>query len=605
MPQDPFDIQIEDDEPEALPTPTVVPPVPAPIPDEEWAASERSAGVAVPVVRPKTPPKVVRQRGEPVAPPVARQEYRNGTGERVAPHNIDAEQGLLASCLIDETGVVLADCIKAGMTGPCFYRPPHEYIFNAMLALRKDGAAVDEITVANHLKESKQLEQSGGHAYLYELMNRIQTTVGAKDWREIVIEKFHLRCLIRKSQWLVEQAHGAGRGSVSELVESAKAEFAHIEKAIFTDPEPPKSLMDFQLQEHNPNRLLGDDYIERGDIFTIPSETSVGKSSFIIQFAVSLALGRAFFGIQTAGKHRSLIIQAEDSDSYNAKVKESIFQGLALTPEEQAEVGRMVIIKRLRGASGSAFYAKIRTLAEAHRADFVWINPIGRFISGSLTKDEVASELFLQLEAANPNSQWATALVQHTGKPPKEDGKTDNTKSWDSAYKGFGSSVLANSPRAIILLEPRADVAEGREFFMKLVKNGLRAGCEERVEQGAGAVYKPTIRVALKHTDRKIKTPWGKDLPMYLWEASDQAPPVKQPGAGSVGRPRKVDDEDALDLVPALQSKALPSGVVIRLIMENVPCSESSAKLCLYRLKKANRIVNGPTGWYQVAPGEV
>jgi hypothetical protein len=242
-------------------------------------------------------------------------------------------------------------------------------------------------------------------------------------------------------------------------------------------------------------------------------------------------------------------------------------------------------------------------LAEAHRADFVWINPIGRFINGSLTKDEVAAEMFLQLEAANPDSRWATALVQHTGKPPKEDGKTDNTKAWSSAYKGFGSSVLANSPRAIILLEPRTDVSEGREFYMNLVKNGLRAGVTERVEQGVGAVYKPVTRVALKHTDRKIKTPWGKELPMYLWEASEQKEgerPQTEKHAG--GRPLKVDDEEVLGLFPADKAKAKKFTIVIREADEELAISATSAKGSIRRLLQAGKLSKTLDRTYYQAP---
>jgi replicative DNA helicase len=154
----------------------------------------------------------------------------------VTPHNLDAEQGLLAACLIDEHGGdVLNDCLAAKIRPDYFHDARHYLIFEAMLALAAAGVPADEILVANKLKDAGQLERIGGHAYLYEITNRIQTTVHARHWMQLIRDKFFLRQLIRTSQWTVEQAHGHGAANVSELLNAVESAFFAIQQDTVSD----------------------------------------------------------------------------------------------------------------------------------------------------------------------------------------------------------------------------------------------------------------------------------------------------------------------------------------------------------------------------------
>ena len=131
-------------------------------------------------------------------------------GERVAPHNIDAEQGLLAACLLADTGAgALNEILSYHVTPEYFYRPAHQLMFGALGRLAQRGAPPEEILLANELQDAGQLAAVGGHSYIYELTARIQTGVFAKHWMQIVREKYFLRTLIRTGQWVVEQGHNA------------------------------------------------------------------------------------------------------------------------------------------------------------------------------------------------------------------------------------------------------------------------------------------------------------------------------------------------------------------------------------------------------------
>jgi replicative DNA helicase len=197
-------------------------------------------------------------------------------GDRVAPHNIDAEQGLLASCLLENGGDILNECLAMKLRAEYFYRPPHQIIFEALTALYNAGIPPDEILLANKLKDAGQLDAIGGHAYLYELTNRIQTTVHAKHWMQIVREKFFLRQLIRTSQWTVEQAHGAGSGSVPELLNAVESEFFKIQQDTISDSaEPIAKSVDVA------SALVTKMLARRGEITGVPSSfTDLDKLTF-------------------------------------------------------------------------------------------------------------------------------------------------------------------------------------------------------------------------------------------------------------------------------------------------------------------------------------
>ncbi|HTB64249.1 MAG TPA: replicative DNA helicase, partial [Opitutales bacterium] len=195
---------------------------------------------------------------------------------RIAPHNIDAEQGLLASCLLENGGDVLNECLVVKLRPEYFYRSAHQIIFEALIALNLQGTPADEILVANKLKDMGQLDAIGGHAYLYELTNRIQTTVHAKHWLQIVRDKFFLRQLIRTSQWTVEQAHGAGQGSVPELLGAVESAFFKIQQDTISDSAEPigKSV---DVATALVNKMLQ----RRGEVSGVPSGyTDLDKLTF-------------------------------------------------------------------------------------------------------------------------------------------------------------------------------------------------------------------------------------------------------------------------------------------------------------------------------------
>src|SRR5215475_6563721 len=86
--------------------------------------------------------------------------------DRLPPHSIDAEQGVLG-CILLSPNECMGECLaklKAG--SDVFYDLRHQTIFDAMASMFDKREAIDIITLQQRLKDRQLLEQVGGIAYL-------------------------------------------------------------------------------------------------------------------------------------------------------------------------------------------------------------------------------------------------------------------------------------------------------------------------------------------------------------------------------------------------------------------------------------------------------
>ena len=83
------------------------------------------------------------------------------------PQNIEAEQTVLAACLLS-TGVFEEVSLK--LKPESFFRPAHRIIFETMREMNSRSIPIDVISVSDNLKANGQLEAIGGqHICVYQL----------------------------------------------------------------------------------------------------------------------------------------------------------------------------------------------------------------------------------------------------------------------------------------------------------------------------------------------------------------------------------------------------------------------------------------------------
>lgn len=141
---------------------------------------------------------------------------------RLPPQDIEAEQSVLGSLLIDKDAIVkIADII----TAEDFYRKSHEMIFITMIELYQKNEPIDLLTLSSRLKEKKEFKEIGSMSYLTTLMNSVPSASNIVHYAKIVNQKKVLRNLIAASNEIASLAWSEDK-NVDELLDEA-------EKSIF------------------------------------------------------------------------------------------------------------------------------------------------------------------------------------------------------------------------------------------------------------------------------------------------------------------------------------------------------------------------------------
>jgi len=140
------------------------------------------------------------------------------TLERMPPQNLEAEQSVLGSMLIEDNAILRA----AELLRPDdFYREAHRHIFEAILYLNEKGEAVDLVTVSDRLRQVGLLEPSGGLSYITNLTTIVPTAANVEYYARIVEEKAVLRNLIRAATEIVAKGY-AGKEEVEVILDEAE-----------------------------------------------------------------------------------------------------------------------------------------------------------------------------------------------------------------------------------------------------------------------------------------------------------------------------------------------------------------------------------------------
>src|SRR5215470_14848727 len=132
--------------------------------------------------------------------------------EKLLPQNIEAEEGVLGSIIIDPEAVVqVADYLRP----EDFYRDAHRAIFQAVLDLYADRGPADLITICDELQRRGRLEEVGGSAYVSSLVNAVPTSANVEYYARIVERESIKRRLIHAAGQMAALAYNESDANVA------------------------------------------------------------------------------------------------------------------------------------------------------------------------------------------------------------------------------------------------------------------------------------------------------------------------------------------------------------------------------------------------------
>lgn len=121
---------------------------------------------------------------------------------RVMPHNLEAEQGLLGSLLVDNRVVErVGDFLKHNH----FFHPAHQRIYTAIQKLIDRNQTASPITLKGYFEQDQDLANVGGAEYLAELASSVVTIINAEDYARNIYELHQRRELILVGEDVVNE----------------------------------------------------------------------------------------------------------------------------------------------------------------------------------------------------------------------------------------------------------------------------------------------------------------------------------------------------------------------------------------------------------------
>ena len=234
---------------------------------------------------------------------------------KIPPHNIEAEQSVLGSMILDREAIVTSIEI---LRETDFYKGAHSEIYEAITTIFAKDEPVDMITLSEELKKRNVLESIGGMIYIANLSEGVSTTANIKYYCEIVEEKSTLRKLIKASNEIIAKGY-EDEENIDLIVELAEKKIFDItQKRNQEGLEPIKNvLLDSftkieQLSQNSggitglttgfvdlDNKTSG---LQRSDLILVAARPAMGKTAFSLNVVQNAALkgdaAVAFFSLE-------------------------------------------------------------------------------------------------------------------------------------------------------------------------------------------------------------------------------------------------------------------------------------------------------------------
>lgn len=226
--------------------------------------------------------------------------------DRVPPHSVDAEKGVLGCVLLSPREGVGA-CFERFTRGDdFFYDPRHQVIFANIVEMCDAQVAVDLVTLVARLQDKGVLETVGGYAYLAALMDGVPSAANLSYYLEIVREKYLLRKLIATCTRLTGEAYEE-TSAIGAFLDRAEAEVLavnHERKAASAksiNELVGKAVTRIEFFFHNRGQLSGlqtgfpdldqkTNGLQPGEMIVIAARPSMGKTSLAMNIAEHVAV---------------------------------------------------------------------------------------------------------------------------------------------------------------------------------------------------------------------------------------------------------------------------------------------------------------------------
>jgi replicative DNA helicase len=226
--------------------------------------------------------------------------------DRLPPHSIEAEQGVLG-CVLLSPNDCMGECIEKLRPGHLvFYDLRHQTLFQTLTEMFDQKEPIDLITLQQRLKNRQQIEGVGGLAYLSALPDAVPSAANLQYYLDIILEKYLLRKMVQTCTDVVGRVFDY-EGEVDALLDEVERDILRISEARVVGASLTiKELVNHAItkieQYHQNQGLLTGlstgfvDFdkmttgLHEGEMIVVAARPSMGKTSLAMNIAEHVAL---------------------------------------------------------------------------------------------------------------------------------------------------------------------------------------------------------------------------------------------------------------------------------------------------------------------------
>ena len=245
--------------------------------------------------------------------------------EKLPPHDINAEEAVIGSLLIDGAAIYRTTTL---LQASDFYHEPNQWLYEACLSLNQRNEAINQITVAQELERQGRLETCGGVAYLSHLISMVPTSLDIEHYAQIVYRLSISRRLISAGQQIgsigyeadpdVETSLGKAEDVLFRLRHGqTERDFIHIRHDLDKYFETPAT---GQVTQVTSNFSGLDEFVggfHRSDLIILAGRPSMGKTSLALNIARNAAVEQgacvALFSLEMAREPLAMRLISSES----------------------------------------------------------------------------------------------------------------------------------------------------------------------------------------------------------------------------------------------------------------------------------------------------
>ncbi len=144
---------------------------------------------------------------------------------KVTPKSIEAERSVLGAVMLDNRAW---DQVIDRLSAADFFLPAHRQVFTALEQLSLKNQPFDVLTIAETLKMTGELDELGGEAFLYEIVQNTPSAANVSSYAGIVREKAILRQLIEAGTDIIDSAYSKDGLDIKDILDQAESQVFQI-----------------------------------------------------------------------------------------------------------------------------------------------------------------------------------------------------------------------------------------------------------------------------------------------------------------------------------------------------------------------------------------